>query len=376
MKKFNHPVICILICLFASFSLAAQKTDSIRWVLDSFYKSTPFSANILISKEGKIIFRQSYGYADYATKEPLKISHAFQIASVSKQFTAYGIMLLHNKHLVHYDSLIARYLAGFPYQNITIRHLLTHTSGLPDFWNSIRPYLDTTRSNGNHQMFSYLVNKNLPLQSEPGTRYAYSDIGYDLLAMIIEKQSGNIFDHFMKENIFQPLNMKNTVAHMVTDFRKIDHTQLATGHEFDPATGNYSAAHLLKKNNFVFYLGDFYGDGSVVSTVEDLHKWNNALRNCTLLSCEKYQEALIPFTNNGVLPRNRNNTEMRYGFGWILDPANAMGFTAWHSGGHPGYVSRFYRFTEKDICLIMLSNAAPVGYNKLIARIHSLLQRT
>ena len=365
----------LLACtLLISVSVVAQKTDSIKWVLDSFYKAQPFSLNILVSKQGKIVFEGSYGFADHATKQPLTSSHAFQIASVSKQFTAYGIMLLKKKQLVHYDSVVKTYLPAFPYDGITIRHLMTHTSGLPDFWNDIRPNLDTTKSNGNHEMLAYLVNKRLPLQSIPGTRYAYSDIGYDLLAMIIEKQSGENFEQFMKKEIFLPLKMNNTVAHMVTDFRRINHPRLATGHEFDPATKNFSAAHLMKKNNFVFYLGDFYGDGSVVSTAEDLHKWNNALRNCTLLPCKDQDESIQPFMQNGLLPRNRNSAEMRYGFGWIIDPFHSLGNTVWHSGGHPGYVSRFYRFMEKDITLIMLSNATPPNYNKLVARIQSFLQ--
>ena len=134
----------------------AQNIDSIRYILDSTNSSSPFFGNILIIKNNKILFEKSYGYADAVNKKPLTKENSFQVASISKQFTAYGIMILKSKNLLNYDSSVCKYIPTFPHKNITVRHLLTHTSGLPNFWDDIRPNLDTTKSNGNKAVFELL----------------------------------------------------------------------------------------------------------------------------------------------------------------------------------------------------------------------------
>ena len=175
----------------------AQNIDSIRYILDSTYSSSPFFGNILIIKNSKILFEKSYGYADAVNKIPLTKENSFQVASISKQFTAYGIMILKSKNLLNYDSSVCKYIPTFPYKNITVRHLLTHTSELQNFWDNIRPNLDTTKSNGNKDVLNYLIQHQLPLEFEAGTTFQYADIGYDFLASIIENISGLTYKEFM-----------------------------------------------------------------------------------------------------------------------------------------------------------------------------------
>lgn len=348
----------------------AQNMDSIQYVLDSTYLKTPFFGNILITKNNKIIFEKSYGYADALNAKPLTAENAFQIASISKQFTAYGIMILKSKGLLDYDSFVCKYILNFPYKNITVRHLLTHTAGLPNFWDDIRPHLDTTKANGNNEVLAYIIQHKMPLLSEPGTKFQYADIGYDFLANIIENISGLSYQTFMHKNIFKPLKMKNTFAYMGTDIRKIRNKKLAIGHTFD--NGKFAYAHLQPKYNFVYYLGNFYGDGSMVSTAKDMAIWHKALTDCTLLPCNIQEEAIIEPVFNQQVFYARTNPNIGYGFGWFIK-RTPTGKWVYHSGGHPGNSHIVYRLLDKDMTFVFLSNAETSNLKILRNRILQLL---
>jgi CubicO group peptidase (beta-lactamase class C family) len=366
----NKILLLLGFILFTIQISQAQNIESIQFILDSTYSKSPFYGNILITKNNKVLLERSYGYADALDKKPLTKQNSFQVASISKQFTAYGIMILKSKTLLDYDSLVCKYIHTFPYKNITVRHLLTHTSGLPNFWDNIRPNMDTTISNGNKEVLEYLIKHQLPLQFEPGMKFQYADIGYDFLATIIENISGLSYQEFMYQNIFKPLKMKNTYAYMVTDIRKIQNKQLAIGHAFE--NGNFVYAHLQPKNHFVSYLGNFYGDGSVVSTARDLAIWNKALKNCKLLPCKIQNESINEAVFNGQTIYARTNPNIGYGFGWFIKNTES-GKLVYHSGGHPGNTHVMYRLIDKDITFIFLSNAETSNLKVLRNRILQLL---
>ncbi|MGB3084835.1 MAG: serine hydrolase domain-containing protein [Saprospiraceae bacterium] len=318
-----------------------------------------------------MVFEKSYGYADDVNKMPLTKENSFQVASISKQFTAYGIIILKSKGLLNYDSLVCKYIPTFPYKQITVRHLLNHTSGLPNFWDYIRPNLDTTISNGNKEVLDYLIQHKLPLQFEQGTKFQYADIGYDFLATIISTISDLSYQEFMNLNIFKPLKMKNTFAYMVTDIRRIQNKNLAIGHIFE--NGKFEYAHLQPKCNFVYYLGDFYGDGSVVTTARDLAIWDKALSECKLLPCEMQNESINEATFNGQTIYAKTNPNISYGFGWFIKNT-PLGKLVYHSGGHPGNSHVIYRLLDKDITFIFLSNAETSNLKALRNRILQMLQ--
>lgn len=334
----------LLICI--CYTAKAQSIDKIQYILDSAYAKSVFYGNVLITQNNQILLEKSYGYADATKQEPLTNKNSFQVASISKQFTAYAIMICQHKGLLHIDSLASKYLPTFPYKNIRVKHLLNHSSGLPNFWDKIRPNLDTLKSNGNKEVLDYLIKHDMPLQFEPGTKFQYCDIGYDFLANIIENVSGKTYQVFLNETIFKPLKMKNTYAYMVTDIAKIKNKNLAIGHTL--VNGKLEYAHLQPQYNFVSYLGNFYGDGSMVTTAKDLAVWSYALKNCTLLPC--HLQALTMDSNIFV----RDN--INYGFGWFVKNSN-RGKLLYHTGGHPGNVHVIYRILEKDITFIFLSNA-------------------
>ncbi len=363
-----------LAILFSINNTFSQNVKVLKEVLDSAFQEDPFFANVLLTKNGEVIFEESYGYSDYLNKKRLTSKNSFQIASVSKQFTAYGIMILKYRGLLDYDIEVAKYIPSFPYKNITVRHLLTHSSGLPKFWEDIRPNLDTTRVNGNNEVVEYLIKNLPPLQFQPGTSYQYCDIGYDFLANIIEQLSGLSYQKFMHKNIFKPLGMKDSYAYMVTDIRKIKNKNLSIGHAKD--TKNQIAyAHLLPSNNLVFYLGKFYGDGSVVSTSKDLALWDEALKKCKLLPCDLQNESIIPFSENGQIFLTVSESKINYGFGWRIKREAGVENVIYHSGSHPGNRLMFYRILESNITFIYLSNYEKQENNLIINKIISLLSQ-
>ncbi|MBK8485200.1 MAG: beta-lactamase family protein [Saprospiraceae bacterium] len=362
-------ILTIMIC-FGTLFTKAQNMDSVKYILDSMYSCSPFFGNILITKSNKILFEKSYGYADAIHNIPLTNLNSFQVASISKQFTAYGIMILKSKGFLNYDSFVCKYISTFPYKNITVRNLLKHTSGLPNFWDEIRPNMDTTKSNGNKEVLAYLIQHQLTMQFEPGTKFQYVDIGYDFLASIIENISGLTYQDFMYQNIFEPLKLESTVAYMVTDIRKIQNKKLAIGHIFE--NGNFEYAHLHPKYNFVSYLGNFYGDGSVVTTARDLAKWDKALKDCQLLPCEIQNESITETTYNGQTIYAKTNPNISYGFGWFIKE-KPSGKLVYHTGGHPGNSHVMYRLLDKDITFIFLSNSETSNLKFLRNRILELL---
>ena len=358
------------------FKLHSQDVPKLTHYLDSTYSVSPFFANILLKKGNDVLLERSFGYSDHLNGIRLSADNSFQVASISKQFTAYAIMLLKQDRKLAYDSLVGKYLSGFPYNNITIRHLLTHSSGLPNFWNDIRPHLDQTRSNGNQDVLRFLKEHSLPLQFEPGSDYQYCDIGYDFLANIIEVVSGERYDAFLSKRIFGPLKMKSSHACLVTDIQRINNPDLAVGHSTAGTTGNIQYAHLDPKNNFVFYLGDFYGDGSILTSARDLAKWDDALRKCTLLPCTIQHEAFIPFSENGQRFLTKTEKRIDYGFGWQIKKHERYGKIVFHGGGHPGNQHIIYRMLDKNITLIYLSNFENEVNAKVTNHIIGMLEAT
>lgn len=339
--------------------------DSVAYVLDSAFKVAPFYGNILITQHGETLLEKSYGYADVVKQTPLTPSNSFQVASISKQFTAYGIMLLQEQDKLGYDSAIQKYLPTFPYANITIRHLLNHTSGLPNFWDSIRPKMDTTKSLGNKDVLKYLGEHRLPLQFTPGTRFEYCDIGYDFLANIIEQVSGKRYDEYLRLYVFDPLGMKETYAYLVTDIERINNPNLAIGHV--KVNGRFEYAHRLPQNHFVSYLGGFYGDGSVVTTARDLAKWDRALDDCMLMFCAHQKEA---FDAANIQDSTTASEGRGYGFGWFLHKD-----MVYHTGFHPGNVHGNYRLLDRDMVVIFLSNSETPDIRKLRNRVLQLANK-
>lgn len=362
MKKLFRISIAIvfMFCFNAVFSQRINygKVDAIISDLASINK---FSGVVLIAEEGKLKYNKAVGYIDYANQKPLNKNSIFELASVSKQFTAITIMMVKEKGLLRYDDLVEKYI-NIPYKGITIRQLLTHTSGLPDYQAIMDAYWDKSKVAGNDDIINYLNKYAPPKLFQPGEKYLYSNTGYVLLASILEKVSGRNFIEFCNTEIFNKLKMNHTAIRSLKEKAKIKN--FALGHVFVPERNDYIRADSFPSSNYTIWLGNRKGPGRVSSTVEDLLKWDQALYTNKLVSQNTLADAFTPMRLN-------NGTISNYGFGWELRPAENI---VWHNGDNPGYKTIIIRFLKSNITLIILCNNATDAFENLTAELKNCIQ--
>lgn len=362
MKKL-FPLYITIVFVFCCTTIFSQsinygKVDAIISDLASINK---FSGVVLIAEEGKLKYNKAVGYIDYANQKPLNKNSIFELASVSKQFTAITIMMVKEKGLLRYDDLVEKYI-NIPYKGITIRQLLTHTSGLPDYQAIMDAYWDKSKVAGNDDIINYLNKYASPKLFQPGEKYLYSNTGYVLLASILEKVSGRDFIEFCNTEIFNKLKMNHTAIRSLKEKAKIKN--FALGHVFVPERNDYIRADSFPSSNYTIWLGNRKGPGRVSSTVEDLLKWDQALYTNKLVSQNTLADAFTPMRLN-------NGTISNYGFGWELRRAENI---VWHNGDNPGYKTIIIRFLKSNITLIILCNNATDAFENLTAELKNCIQ--
>jgi CubicO group peptidase (beta-lactamase class C family) len=306
-----------------------SKHDQLAYVIKSAHEKGEFNGAILVAQRGNIIYDTAIGLANPDTKAPLTNQSAFYLASLSKQFTAMGIMLLHKQHLLSYDDSIAMYFPQLPAyaKTITIRHLLNHTSGLKDYFESdslVKPGLS------NQQVLQWLSSQPAPAIA-PGTEFAYSNTGYVLLALIIEKITQKPFSAWMQETIFSPLHMTRTLVF-----------DTATPAIPDRAIGFNKAG---KTDDYNILTA---GDGGIFSTTHDLFLWDQALYHDTTFSRVVYQAYAHPSLSFGHFSN--------YGFGWKMRGARDKERVVFHTGQLNGYQALIWRNQKLQQTIILLSN--------------------
>ncbi|GAB4374456.1 MAG: serine hydrolase domain-containing protein [Calditrichia bacterium] len=307
--------------------------------LDSFfsakYQRNNFNGAVLFAQKGKVVFKKAYGFANYRKKDSLTTRSIFQLASVSKPLTAYAVMLLKQNGKLDYEDEVGKYIADFPYPGITIRMLLTHRSGLPNymyfadrFWHSRRKPIF------NRDVVDLMI-RHKPLHYyKPNVRYNYCNTNYALLALIIEKVSGKSYENFMKEEVFQPLEMFDSVVYRNGEIRN-----------GDGVTG-YDRRGRVAENS---YLNGVVGDKGIYSSVEDLFKWDQAMYQGSLVRHETLAEAFVP-----AHPDLRDYDN--YGFGWRIDASDSQNKVVYHSGWWKGFRSYFIRKLGEQKTIIILTN--------------------
>lgn len=306
-----------------------------------------FNGNVIVARKGKILYQKSFGFADYATQRMLNDSSVFELASVGKQFTAMGILLLAEAGKLQYTDQVITYLSDFPYENITIHQLLTHTSGLPDYvYHASHWAADQIATNADVRAF---LRDSLPVPPfVPGEDFAYSNTNYVLLAEIIREVSGQSFGDFLQEQIFTPLGLRHTRTYR----RWAEEESLA----------NYAVPHVsyTNENDVRVYVdpvethlypllvagSGIEGDGNIVSTTGDLVRWYEAVRTNQLVSAETMQRALSP-------TRLNDGTYSEYGYGMYI---GKKGKKCWHWGSWPGVQSSYTFFPETGTVAIYLKN--------------------
>ena len=305
-------------------------TPKVDALLHNYAGDVPGAA-VLVLRDGQAVVRASYGLADLETGTPTTPETNYRLASVTKQFTAASILLLAEDGRLTLDDRGRTWLPSLPKaaETVTIRHLLTHTSGLID-------YEDVIPESFAAQLHDADVLRLLETQDRtyfrPGTGYRYSNSGYALLALIVQRASGKTFATFLRARIFQPLGMQNTVAHeegisTVTN-RAFGYTQEAG--RWNRTDQDPTSAVL--------------GDGGIYSSIDDLAKWDAALYDGRLLQPSSLRAAFTPATHT-------DDPEIEYGYGWRI-----TGETLWHSGESVGFRNVIVRYPKRHATVVVLAN--------------------
>lgn len=341
----------------------SQKIDAIFADAGLKAERAPGGA-VLVVRNGRIVFERGYGAADLRSLRKIDEHTDFRLASLSKQFTAMAIMLLVHDGKLHYEDRLTDIFPDFPAygKSITIRHLLNHTSGLQDY-EDLMPASDSQLPVEQIQIQDSGVLDLLKRQSRtnflPGSRWAYSNSGYVVLGLILRKVSGKPFPDFLSERIFAPLEMTSTIAYV-------------RGSNTVP---NRAFGHSLQGGKWIETdqspTSATLGDGGIYSSLEDLAKWDRALRDHTLLSEREVQAAFTPVQVRKDQPTEPDGTPAAYGFGWFLNSYRGHP-RAWHYGETMGFRTAIQRFTNDGLTVIVLTNRADLNPTPLALRVADL----
>ncbi len=348
-------------CLLLSFEGISQNTIAKRIdsLCQSLYKYNQLNGNVLVAENGNIIYKKSFGDADIENKIPNTDSTEFAMASVSKIFTSAAILQLRDKNKLQLDASFMKYFPDFPYPDITIRNLLSHTSGLPDY----ELYENQIKENPNKiftikDVMPALKIWKKPLHFKPGQKWEYSNTNFCLLALLAEKLSGMSFQNYLQINIFNPSKMNNT--YFLNDNMHIKDKKRAINYEHS-FLYSYKLQDVdsIKKYRWRLYnASGFVGQGNINTTTGDLLKFDNALYSGMILKPATLAEAFTPTKLNDGENTNAGNGigKASYGLGWFILNDSSNGKIVWHTGGQPGAVSIFLRNITKRKTIIMFDN--------------------
>lgn len=316
---------------------------------------------IIVLREGRVVYLGARGVADLQAMRPIDGRTAFRLASVTKQFTAAAIMLLVKDGKLRYEDSLTDLFPGFPEygHGITVRHLLNHTSGLPDY-EDLMPPADPAAPVEETQIDDLGVLKLLEAQKAgwfvPGKLWRYSNSGYVLLGLIVEKVSGLDFPEFLRERIFAPLKMDNTLA-FVRGRNKV--SDRAFGYSKEKGQWRFTDQSPTSAT---------LGDGGVYSSLYDLTLWDEALRMRRLLSEDEMKPALIPVRVPGKGPTGPDGKPADYGFGWFINGWQGHP-RMWHYGETSGFRTAIQRFPADNLTVIVLANRTDVDAADLALKV-------
>jgi CubicO group peptidase (beta-lactamase class C family) len=303
--------------------------------IDSTFGSRRFNGSVLVAKNGEILYEKYSGFWNpRVQRDSISPTTPFHLASVSKTFTAMAVMKMHEQGKVSIYDDVSKYLTGFPLQGVTIKTLLNHRSGIPNYVHYMeRLGWDRRRHVTNKDVLDFIIARHKDIQiNRPDRRFSYSNTNYALLALIVEKVSGLTFPEYMRTNIFQPLGMNDSYVFTMGDSSRFLHSYFASGREyaFD-------------------YLDQVYGDKNIYSTVRDLLKWDQALYGGTFFKQETLDSAFVgySFEKPGI-----NN----YGLGWRMFLLKNGKKFVYHNGWWHGNRTAFYRLPDDKVTIIALSN--------------------
>jgi CubicO group peptidase (beta-lactamase class C family) len=314
--------------------------------LDKFYGAqvrAGFSGAVLVGYRGKVLYERYFGYSNREARIPMNMGSSSQLASISKTFTGAAILYLHERKQLNIDNMVQQYIPGFPYAGITLRMLLNHRSGLPDYTKWVPVYNKDTRTPiSNARMVELMIKHKPRIEAKPDKRFKYCNTNFALLARVIENVTSMAYSEFMAKYIFAPLGMTNTFV-------------------YDPARGLPGNAAVSYRYNWTrepdMFADGVTGDKGIFSTVQDMFRWDQSFYNRTLLSNESIELSYGPcsFEKPGV---------KNYGLGWRMLCYPNGNKIIYHNGWWHGNNTSFYRLVKENMTIVVLGNK----FNKNIYR--------
>lgn len=351
--------------LLLAAALPGAKADKPAKLVDALLKGLGGErepgAAIMVLRDGAVVYLGTRGVADLQAMRPIDGRTNFRLASLSKAFTAAAVALLVRDGKLRYEDRLTDLLPGFPEYGraITVRHLLDHTSGLPDY-EGLMPAADPGRPVEESQIDDAGVLELLRGQKAgwfvPGSIWRYSNSGYVVLGLIVARVSGRSFPTFLRERVFQPLKMTGTVA-LVRG--KTSVADRAFGYTKDGGRWRFTDQSPTSAT---------LGDGGVYSSLTNLSLWDEALRRHLLLTEEEMRPALTPVRVPGRGPTGPDGRPADYGFGWFLDPWEGHP-RMWHYGETVGFRTAIHRFTADGLTVVVLANRSDVDASALAVKV-------
>lgn len=341
MKKLTFLVFSLQISILSFGQNQQERLDSL---FIAHQNKNSFNGNVLIADKGKIILEKSYGLENIKENIKLTDKSIFNLASVTKQFTAASILFLEIDNKLSLSDDITKYIPELSfYKGIKIEHLIHHTSGLPDYMQLLEEKADKSKIVTNNYVIELFTKEKPDLLFTPNDKFEYSNTAYLFLATIIERISNTTFSNYLKQKIFTPLDMNNTnVLFAYKDNLEI--ANLAVGYAQE-SVGDEPTRDIP----YVKYFDGAYGQGRIYSTARDLLKWNESLKKNTLFTKEQTDKIFANYKLN-----NKENTN--YGFGIFLDQSQKYGKIINHSGGWGGYTTFLEQHLTNDKTIILLQN--------------------
>ncbi|MEM8668470.1 MAG: serine hydrolase [Planctomycetota bacterium] len=325
----------LVLCFFVG-SHACGIADDLAKEMSAYMEGcvgvSQFNGSVMVCMRDEVVFSGGFGMANFEHDVPNDEDTKFRIGSITKQFTAMAIMVLEERGKLDVNDPIKKYVTEAPeaWNDVTIHHLLTHTSGIPNYTSMAGYGVTMMLPQSNAQMMARFKDK--PLEFEPGEKYRYSNSGYFLLGVLIERVSGDSYEEFLRDAVLRPLGLKDTGYDRFRSILK----KRATGY--------------TRQRNKIAH--DAYLDmtqpgaaGAMYSTVSDLNRWDQALRRHELISPERYEAMYTPEKNS-------------YAYGWLVRSKEGRKIIS-HGGGINGFLSHILRHPDQELCVVVLCNVPP-----------------
>ncbi len=370
------PLLFLVILSISSCDKHSQSTASVKdelrkeidSLVSSYYQHREFSGSVLVADQGDIIFDKHFGFTSLDSTARIDKESVYEIASISKQFTAMLTMMLKEEGRLDYDDALTKYFPELPYPGITIRHLLTHTSGLAE-----RPFfmwgaqnMDRGKIYHNAIVLQYLEQTQPALSFEPGAKWEYSNVGYFLLALILEQVTGKHYIDLLQQKILSPLGMNHSGIY-AEQYKASTMNNYVFGKLYNTKNGHFKSSFGMSWSDSI------YGSVGILSNTSDLLRWEHALVSNELVSQQTLDEAFTSY-------KLSDGTPATYGFGWYIRDNFMLrnvncGKRMDHNGLWPGYESSIVRYPDHGKTIIILANQAPSAKDRLVEEISAMLFR-